>query len=365
MAATGALPADIHCARDYERLAAQVLPAPVFGHLEGGAGRGLAARANLDAFDAVRIVPRILNDLGAGSTAHRFAGQDRRHPLWLAPLAFQGLFHPGAEIETARAADASGAGMVLSTLSSRTLEDVGGGAVSDRWLQLYFQPSRDASLDLVRRAEAAGYSAIVVTVDAPVQAPGLASLRAGFAGADERAANLEPYKQAEAEIAVGESRVFQGLARYAPTWADMAWLREQTTLPVWLKGVLHPKDAEAAVAAGLSGLIVSNHGGRTLESAQPSLAALPLVRAAANGVIPLMFDGGVRSGEDVFKAIALGADAVLVGRLQACALAVGGALGVAHMLKLLREELEICMALAGCATLADVARAELEMTARC
>jgi 4-hydroxymandelate oxidase len=362
MAASAALPADLHCARDYERLAGDVVPAPAFAHLMGGAGRGLAAQANIDAFDAWSIVPRILNDLSAGSTAHRFAGRERPHPVWLAPVAYHGLFHPGGEVETVRGADAAGAGMVVSTLASRLLEDLAPGPGADRWLQLYFQPSRTATLDLARRAEAAGYGAIVVTVDAPVQAPGLSSLRAGFTGPRERPVNLDRYEQGEARIAPGQSRVFQGLARHAPTWADIGWLREQTTLPVWLKGVLHPDDARSAVAAGATGLIVSNHGGRTLDSAPASLAALPRVRDATQGSLPLMFDGGVRSGEDIFKALALGADAVLVGRLQACALAVAGALGVAHMIRLLREELEVCMALAGCATLDDVARAELVRT---
>ena len=360
MASSGALPADLHCARDYERLAAEVLSHPVFAHLAGGAGRGGAAQANLDAFDALRIVPRVLKPLTTGSTGHRFAGRDRPHPIWLAPVAYQGLFHPGAEIETARGADVVDAGMVVSTLSSRTIEALAPTAGGERWFQLYFQPSRAATQDLAARAEAAGYTAIVVTVDAPVQAPGLSALRAGFAGVGEIAANLTAYSQSEEPPPPpGTSRVFQGLTRHAPTWADIGWLRERTTLPIWLKGVLHPDDATAAVAAGVSGLIVSNHGGRTLESAQPALAALPRVRDAVGEALPLMVDGGVRSGEDVFKALALGADAVLVGRLQVCALAVAGALGVAHMVRLLREELEVCMALAGCATLADVARAEL------
>jgi isopentenyl diphosphate isomerase/L-lactate dehydrogenase-like FMN-dependent dehydrogenase len=358
MAAHGALPPDIHCARDYERLAASALPAPVFAHLMDGTGRARAVETNLQAFDALRIVPRVLRDLKGGSTACRFAGRDRPHPIWLAPVAHQVLFHPGAEVETARAAGATGAGMVLSTLSSQTLEEVAGAGPGDRWFQLYFQPSRDATLDLCRRAEAAGYGALVVTVDAPVRTPGLATLRAGYAGG-ERAANLDRYDRTAPATTPGQSRVFQGAMRNAPTWVDIAWLREQTRLAVWLKGVLHPDDARAAIDAGVAGLIVSNHGGRTLDSAPPSLAALPRVREAVGAAVPLMVDGGVRSGEDVFKAVARGADAVLVGRLQACALAVGGALGVAHMLRLLREELEICMALAGCATLADVAEADM------
>jgi isopentenyl diphosphate isomerase/L-lactate dehydrogenase-like FMN-dependent dehydrogenase len=145
----------------------------------------------------------------------------------------------------------------------------------------------------------------------------------------------------------------------APRKADLEWLVAQTALPVWVKGVLHPQDAEVLLECGVDGLIVSNHGGRSLDGAPASLDVLPLIRDAVGEHFPLLFDGGIRSGTDVFKAIALGADAVLVGRLQAFALSVAGALGVAHMIKLLREELELCMALSGCATLADIRQADL------
>jgi len=358
VADTGALPANIYCARDYEALARETLDAATFAHLAGGSGRDRAVQANLDAFDAVTIIPRILRDLTRGSTACRLAGCETPHPIWLAPVAFQALFHPGAERDTARAADAAGAGMVVSTLSSLPLEDLAKAGVSPRWFQLYVQRSREATLDLVRRAEAAGYSALVLTVDAAVKAVGPSSLRAGFRGT-EQAANLAGYDLAVPATALGESRVFQGLMRAAPTWADIAWLAEHTRLPIWLKGVLHPEDAGRAVHTGVAGIVVSNHGGRTLDAAAASLTVLPAVRAAAGEAFPVMVDGGIRSGEDIFRAIALGADAVMIGRLQACALAVGGALGVAHMVRLLREELEVAMAQAGCATLADIRQAEV------
>lgn len=358
MAATGSLPADIYSARDYEALAQAALEPSVFAHLAGGSGRDRAVQANLDALDGVTIVPRVLRDLTSGSTTCRLAGRDWAHPIWLAPLAFQGLFHPGGELETARASDAVGAGMIVSTLSSVPLEDVARGAVADRWFQLYFQPSRAVTLDLVRRAEAAGYTALMVTVDAAVKPVGPSALRAGFRSG-ERAVNLEPYEIPATVIEPGESRVFQGFMRDAPTWADIDWLASNTKLPVWIKGVLHPDDAMEAKRLGAAGVAVSNHGGRTLDAAPSSLSVLPAVRAAVGEDFPLLFDGGIRSGEDVFRAVALGADAVMVGRLQACGLAVAGALGVAHMVRMLREELEICMAMAGCATLADVRRAPL------
>lgn len=358
MAVSGALPANIHCAQDYEDLARQTLDAPAFAHVSGGAGRDRTVAANLAALEAVRITPRVLRDLTAGATTCRIAGQDRPHPIWLAPVAFQALFSPGAERDTAAAAAATQTCMVVSTLSSVSLEEIAKGSGPDRWFQLYAQPSRDATLDLVRRAEAAGYGALMLTVDAPIHAPGLTSLRAGFRGS-LTAANLTSYGEVPAEPGPGESRVFQGLMRHAPTWADVAWLKSQTRLPLWLKGVMHRDDASRAIDAGADGLVVSNHGGRELDCAPSALSALPGVRSAAGDDFPLLFDGGVRSGDDIFRALALGANGVMVGRLQAYALSVAGALGVGHMIKLLREELEICMALAGCATLADVAQADI------
>jgi len=362
MAAHGALPANIHCARDYEDLARRALEAPTFAHVSGGAGRDTTVAANLAAFDEVKVTPRVLRDLTGGSTACRVAGRDRPHPIWLAPVAFQELFSPAAERDTAAAAAATGTCMVVSTLSSVSIEEIAQGAGPDRWFQLYAQPSRDATLDLVRRAEAAGYGAIMLTVDAPIHAPGLTSLRAGFRGA-LTAANLTPYPPTDPTV-TGASRVFQGLMRHAPTWTDVAWLKSQTSLPLWIKGIMHPDDARAVVEAGAEGIVASNHGGRELDCAPASLTALPAIRAAVGDDFPLLFDGGVRSGEDVFRAIALGADGVMVGRLQAYALSVAGALGVGHMIKLLREELEICMALAGCATLADVTRAKVTVARR-
>jgi isopentenyl diphosphate isomerase/L-lactate dehydrogenase-like FMN-dependent dehydrogenase len=215
---------------------------------------------------------------------------------------------------------------------------------------------------LVQRAEAAGYAAIVLTVDAPVQMPSLRAQRAGFVLPPACiAANLQRYPPSSApETPPGASRILRGHMRHAPTWDDLDWLRQQTSLPLWVKGILHADDARALQNAGIAGLIVSNHGGRGLDGVPASLAVLPHIRAAVGDGYPLLLDSGIRSGLDVFKALALGADAVLVGRLQMYALAVAGALGVAHMIALLREELELTMALAGCATLADVRRATLQ-----
>jgi 4-hydroxymandelate oxidase len=327
-------------------------------HVAGGAGEEQTLGLNRSAFERLTITPRVLARVEAGGTRLVLPDGERPHPFFLAPVACQRLLRAGGEIETARAAGAVQAGLVLSTLSSFTLEEVAAVAGPDRWFQLYAQPDPAVTRDLVRRAEAAGYRAIVLTVDAPVQPASLRALRAGFV-LDETSANLAVYPTPPArQLDAGDSRILQGLMAEAPGWADLDALVAQTSLPVWVKGVMHPDDAAACLARGAAGLIVSNHGGRALDGAPSTLSVLPRVRAAV-GAAPILVDGGIRSGTDAFKAIALGADGVLVGRLQAYALAVAGALGVAHLVKLLREELELCMALAGCATLADVRKAEV------
>ena len=354
----GQIPPQIGCARDYEVLARRFMAPPSYEYVAGGSGMDLTVAANLSAFTRWALYPRLLRDVGAGHTAVTINGERFAHPIFLAPVAFQKLAHASGEIDTARAAHATDTCLVASTLSSCPLEDVARVAGPHRWFQLYFQARREDTLDLLERAAQEGYGAIVVTLDATIQAASLRALRAGFRmPADCAAANLRGHPPAPTvELKAGDSRIFQGVmgSGRAPTWRDLAWLLGETTLPVWVKGVLHPRDACALAAAGVAGLVVSNHGGRGLDGAIASLDALPAIRAALEPGFPLLLDGGIRSGADVFKALALGADAVMIGRLQMYALSVAGALGVAHMLTLLREELEVCMALTGCATVADV-----------
>lgn len=355
----GQIPPEIRCAQDYEVLARRFMAAPTYEYVAGGSGRDLTVAANLAAFAQWAIYPRLLRDVSAGHTALTIGGQRLVHPILLAPVAFQNLAHASGELESARAAHATDSCLVGSTLSSCRLEDVARVAGPQRWFQLYFQPRREDTCELLARAAAAGYGAIVVTLDAAIQAASLRALDAGFRmPADCVAANLVGHPAPAAE-APGQSRIFQGAMAGAPTWRDLEWLLTQTTLPVWVKGVLHPDDARALKAMGVAGLVVSNHGGRGLDGAPASLDALPAIRAAVGAGVPLLMDGGIRAGSDVFKALALGADAVLVGRLQMYALSVAGALGVAHMITLLREELELCMALAGCATVDDIDRGAL------
>ncbi|TFW29149.1 alpha-hydroxy acid oxidase [Massilia horti] len=362
LAPLAAIPSEIRCAQDYEVLARRFMAAPTYEYILGGSGRDQTAPANLDAFGQWSVYPRLLRDVSAGNTRVAVGADTFSHPILLAPVAFHKLAHPAGELETARAAHAMQTCMVTSTLASCTLEDIARLAGPQRWFQLYFQHDRVATLELLARAEAAGYRAIVVTLDASIQVASLRALRAGFQmPAECVAANLTSDGPPPAAPAFEPeaSRIFQGVMRAAPTWRDLEWLMANSSLPVWVKGVLHPDDALALRAAGVAGIVVSNHGGRSLDGAPASLAVLPAIRDTVGAQYPLLFDGGIRSGTDVFKALALGANAVLVGRLQLYALSVAGALGVAHMIKLLREELEVCMALAGCATPAEIDRGAL------
>jgi len=350
------IPADIHCAQDYERLAPNHIDPRTLAYIEGGSGTESTLHANRAAFSACTIVPRLLRDLSAGHTRLRLLGHTHPHPVMLAPVAFHRLAHPEGELASASGAAAMDACMVCSTLSSVRLEDVAERAAAQKWFQLYFQPRREHTLDLVRRAEKAGFTALVVTLDASIQSPSLRARRAGFVMPQGiQPLNLAAYPApAQVRLDRDQSIIFQGMMGEAPTWADLAWLLANTTLPVVVKGVLHPADAIALRDKGVAALVVSNHGGRSLDGVPASLAALPEIRRAVGEDYPLLLDSGIRSGTDIFRALALGANAVMIGRLQLHALAVAGALGVAHLIRTLREELESCMALAGCATLDDI-----------
>lgn len=340
---------------DYERLAEQRLDAMAWAYFSGGAADEITVRWNREAFDRLAIVPRVLAGGPGGHTRLELIGQRFQHPLFVAPVAYQKLAHPDGERATAMAAEAQDAGMVLSTQASVTLEDAAEAGASCRWFQLYMQPQREATLKLARRAEAAGYEALVLTVDAPINGVRNREHRAGFAlPLGIRAENLKDCSIELPPVGAGGSAVFDRFLAAAPTWDDVAWLRSETRLPLLLKGILSADDAVRAVEAGAAGIIVSNHGGRTLDTLPATIDVLPQITAAVAGRVPLMLDGGIRRGTDVLKALALGASAVLIGRPIVYGLAVNGAFGVAHVLRLLRDEFEVAMALSGCRTLADI-----------
>lgn len=360
------VPASIVNLADHEQQARQHLDDNAWAYFSGGAGDEITLRANRTAWDALRLQPRVLQRLAGGHTRTTLLGRTLAHPMMLAPVAFQRLAHVDGELASAYAAAALGAGMVLSTQASTPLEAVAQAFLADvgrgpLWFQLYLQHDRGFTRALVQRAEAAGYEALVLTVDAPVSGIRDRERRVGFhLPPGIRAVNLDGLPPRPARpLQAGQSALFDDLLHDAPTWDDVQWLQSITHLPVLLKGVLHPDDARQAAAIGVAGLIVSNHGGRTLDTALPTAQALPAIVQAVQGRLPVLVDGGIRRGTDVFKALALGASAVLLGRPAIYGLANAGAVGVAHVLRLLRDELEATMALMGCSTLADVAAANL------
>ena len=352
-----AVPADVVSAGDYERHARSRLPADVWSYIAGAGADGLSQRWNREAFDRLQLSGRVLADMRQATTASTLFGEALAFPIMIAPVAYHKLAHPEGEQATVLGASACSAWMTISTLSSVTIEVIAAQAQTILWFQLYIQEDRESTLKLVRRAEAAGCKAIIVTVDAPVNGVRNDEQRSGF----QLARHVRPANLGDASVPVsragpGESPVFKGLLDNAPTWADIAWLRAQTRLPMLLKGIMHPADAERALSEGADGIIVSNHGGRTLDTLPASIEALEAVAARVGNRVPLLMDGGIRRGSDVLKAIALGARAVMIGQPIMHALAVAGAVGVVHLLAILRAELEVAMALTGCASLAHIDR---------
>lgn len=355
MVAGSAAPAPV-CLGDYEKLAEQKLDRNAWAYLSGGSADEITTQWNRTAFDDIALMPRMLRGGGGGSARISLLGRDWAHPIFVAPVAHQKLAHPDGEIATAMAAEAQDACMVLSTQAGVAMEDAVRAGATCRWFQLYLQPERAATLQLVRRAEEAGFEALVVTVDAPINGVRNREHRVGFSlPPGVSSVNLQGLPAAAPRaLAGGASAVFDHFMAQAPTWDDIAWLRQETKLPLLLKGILSPEDAVEGLAAGVDGLIVSNHGGRTLDTAVATITALPGVAAAVAGRVPVLLDGGIRRGTDVLKALALGASAVLVGRPVIYGLAVNGAFGTSHVLRILRDELEIAMALTGCRTIADI-----------
>ncbi|CAN7310883.1 alpha-hydroxy-acid oxidizing protein [Acidovorax sp. LjRoot118] len=360
------LPPGIASLADHEQHARQHLDDNAWAYFAGGAADEISLRANRSAWDALTLWPRVLRPLAGGHTRIELLGRTLAHPVLLAPVAFQRMAHGDGELATAYAAAAMGAGLVLSTQATLPLETIAQAVLNDAgrgplWFQLYLQHDRGFTRALVERAEAAGYEALVLTVDAPSSGARDRERRAGFRlppGID--AVNLAQMPPAPpVALQPGQSALFDALLHQAPTWDDVAWLQSITRLPVLLKGVLHPADARQAASLQVAGLVVSNHGGRTLDTAPATATALPRIVQAVQGALPVLVDGGIRRGTDVLKAMALGASAVLVGRPVVWGLANAGAAGVAHVLRLLRDELEIAMALTGCATLADASPALL------
>lgn len=333
---------------DYEELARDRFDRPVWDFIAGGAGQERTLAANTAAFDRLPLRPRVLVGAGPPDTRTTVLGRTWAAPIGVAPLGYHTLAHPDGEVATARAAGEAGLPLVVSTFAGRTLEDVAAATGAPCWLQVYCFQDRDATAGLVQRARRAGYDALVLTVDAPRLGRRLRDVRNDF--------RLPP-AIVPANL-TGEGFGSPGahaLGAFDPAldWTVVSWLHAAGGLPVLVKGVLTADAARRAVEAGADGVIVSNHGGRQLDGVPATLDVLPEVVEAVAGRCPVLLDGGVRRGGDVLRCLALGADAVLVGRPALHGLAVDGARGVRHVLRILTEELAVDMALAGVASVAD------------
>ena len=357
------IPREIAAVNDYQPYALQRLDENAREYLMQGGADEITLRENCLAFQRIRLKGRVLQAVNQGHTRLQLFGQSYSHPIFLAPLSFQRLFHPEGELATVLGASAMQATMLVSSLASISLEEIAAAATAPLWFQLYVQYDPADTLMLVRRAEACGYQALVITVDAPLAGVRNREQRIGFRMPEHvRAVNLDSLpgriRAANSKPDVGQtssdSLVFGRLHRPILDWAEIDRLVASSRLPVLLKGILAPEDAQRALEMGVAGIIVSNHGGRTLDTLPAAIDALRAIAAQIEGRMPILLDGGIRRGSDVFKALALGASAVCIGRPYIWGLASAGALGVAHVLRILREELEIHMMMSGCATLNDI-----------
>lgn len=330
----------------------------------GGAGREDTMRENEAAFRRVRIVPRMLRDVSERDLTVEIAGTKMPAPLGLAPIGVQMIVHPEGELAVARAAGAVGLPLTVSTVSSFTLEEIAAAAPGPKWFQLYWPRDPELATSLVRRAELAGYEAIVVTLDTFLPGWKTRDLQtawqpflegvgvANYFSDPVFLAGLDAPPDEDPQAAVGQF-VWQ-FSNPGLEWADLEHLRATTELPILLKGILHPDDARKAVEAGVDGVVVSNHGGRQVDGAIASLDALPPIRDAVGDGLTVLLDSGIRSGADVFKALALGADAALVGRPYLWGLAAGGEAGALAVLRSLLAELDLTVGLSGLRSPAEI-----------
>lgn len=353
--------------------AREILSPEAYGYVAGGAGAELTMAANLRAFERWEILPRMLRDVSERNLSTTVLGTAMPAPVILAPIGVQSIVHPEGELAVGRAAAARGLPFILSTAASHTIEEVAAAVEptpqASRWYQLYWPKDRDLAQSFVARAASAGYEAIVVTLD---------TWMLGWRPRDLQNAYL-PFLKGEGVANYFSDPVFRAALEKPPeedpgpaighwayqfanptvTWSDLAWLREQTQLPIVLKGILRADDARRALDAGVDGLIVSNHGGRQVDGSIGALDALPAVREAVGRDFPLLFDSGIRTGADIFKALALGANAVCLGRPYVWGLALDGQAGVEYVLRCLLAELDLTLALSGYTEISQVGRGAL------
>jgi 4-hydroxymandelate oxidase len=344
------------CVADFEALAKAKMPAMAWEYVTAGAGDELTVRWNEQAFQRIRLKPRVLVDVSKLDTRVNLFGQEHAFPILLAPTSGHKLLHPDGELATARGAGAAQTAMVLSCFSGTSLEDVAAVAKSPLWFQLYVQPDHGFTRELVQRVEAAGYQALCLTVDTPITGARNRETRANVKL--PAMPHLTGFKVAgnEGHLHTGSVQVFSGVLDAALSWKDVEWLLSVAKIPLVLKGVMNPDDADRAAKSGVAGIIVSNHGGRNLDTLPATIEALPLVAEKVFGRIPVFVDGGIRRGTDVLKALALGASAVFIGRPYLYGLGAAGEAGVKQVINILQREFQMAMALTGRTNIASIDR---------
>ncbi len=343
---------------DFEAEAQERLSRMAFDFIAGGAGDEITVRWNREAFDRVALRPGTMVDVSSIDTRTILLGQSLAHPIMLAPTGYHRLIHPEGEIATAQGAGAAQALLTVSSSATMSIEQIARAARGPLWFQLYIQEDRGFTRQLVARAEAAGCKAIVLTVDAPVAGARNRERRSSFVLPAGMEAPMNPLSNRARRGDQGQDPLLK-YQRFPVTWKDLEWLRTIARTPILLKGILHPNDADQAARSGAAGIIVSNHGGRYLDSAPATLDVLPAVVEKVDGRLPILVDGGIRRGTDVLKALARGASAVMVGRPYLYGLGAAGAAGVKRVVDILRVELEMAMALTGRPALAFVDRSLL------
>jgi len=349
---------------ELEELARAKVPRPAFDYIAGGADDEVSLRSNREAYGKWALRPRVLVDVSSCDTSATVLGQRISMPILVAPTAFHGLVHPDGETGTARGAAAAGTIMVVSAIATRTIEEIAAAVAAPRWFQLYVWKDREVTAELVKRAARAGYRAICLTVDTPLlgrrekDERNSFTLPPGIGIANVRPAGLDGMPDSEHGSAF--AKYVKEMLDPAVTWRDLAWLRSLTSLPIVVKGIMTMEDAKIAVEHGVEGIVVSNHGGRQLDSTPATLDVLPEIVEAVRGRAEVFMDGGIRRGTDVLKALALGARAVLVGRSPLWGLALGGAEGVHAVLEHLRREFALAMALSGRSSLGQIDRSMVQ-----
>jgi 4-hydroxymandelate oxidase len=337
---------------DFEPVAQRRMSHMAWEYFNGGVADEITLRWNREAYDRLRLRPKVLVDVSKLDTRISLLGLELPHPILLAPAADHRMLHSEGELATARGAGGSDAVFVVSSFTNTAIEDIAKEARAPLWFQLYIQRDRAFTRDVCQRAEAAGCRALCVTVDTPVFGARNRQARANYALSPELSRpHLPPPTKA---VGSGELQVFADFVEPALTWPDISWLSSIVKIPVLLKGVLNPDDADLAVQAGAAGIIVSNHGARNLDTVPATADALPQVVEKVAGRIPVLVDGGIRRGTDVVKALALGANAVLIARPYLYALSVAGEQGVRRVINILRNELEMAMGLLGRPTIQSI-----------